>query len=235
MFNMMIIRSILFNILFYSAIVVMAIVIIPLLIMPYHLTQKVASFWSWLMVGLLKRIVFVTHRVEGQRPDHQVIFASKHQAEWETIFLYSELNYPAPVLKRELIFIPIVGLFLMKIPSIPINRSTGISSLKKLVKHAKKIKATGDSIMIFPQGARVFSDAKKSYRPGVFAIYKATGLPVVPIALNSGLIFSKTTFVKKSGVIDVRLLEEIPPGLKREEFMTRLERAIENTMDMLPK
>ena len=230
----MMIRALLFNILVYGITVTLAIVGLPLLLMPYKVVSKLEHLWSALMVFFLKYTVGITHHIEGPRPDHPVIYAAKHQSAWETIFLYAELGSPAPVLKRELIFIPFVGLFFIRVPSVPIDRSAGRQSLKKLIKAANKVKDIGDSILIFPQGTRVAPGASHPYHAGTFAIYQATGLPVVPIALNSGIRWPRASFHKTTGVIDVRLLPEIPPGLSRKEFMQRLEHDIETATNALP-
>ncbi|MCE2517610.1 MAG: 1-acyl-sn-glycerol-3-phosphate acyltransferase [Alphaproteobacteria bacterium] len=205
----------------------MVIVALPLLLLPYRFSQKLEHFWSWIMEGLLKHVVGITHRVHGPRPDHAVIFASKHQSAWETIFLYGELGSPAPVPKRELIFIPVIGLFFIKVPSVPIDRSAGRSSLKNLVNAANKINAIGDSILIYPQGTRVAPGASHPYHSGTYAIYKATGY--------SGVFWPRRSMMKTPGVIDVQLLPEIPAGLDRQTFMKRLEHDIETATDRLPK
>lgn len=229
----MMIRALLFNIVFYGLTAFLAIAGLPLLLLPYKVVSKLEHLWSAIMVFLLKYIVGITHRVEGPRPDHQVIYAAKHQSAWETIFLYAELGSPAPVLKRELIFIPFIGLFFIRVPSVPIDRSAGRQSLKKLIAAAIKVKSIGDSILIFPQGTRVAPGKSHPYHAGTFAIYQATGMPVVPIALNSGVFWPKSSFMKNPGVIDVRLLPEIPPGLDRRAFMARLEQDIEDATNAL--
>ncbi len=228
----------------------MAVIGLPILLLPYRVCQKYEHLWSAIMVVLLKYIMGITHRVTGPRPDHPVIYAAKHQSAWETIFLYAEFDSPAPVLKKELIYLPFIGLFFVKVPSVPIDRSAGRAALKNLMAAAEKISKVGDSILIFPQGTRVApiassgassrassgasSGAGHSYHAGTFAIYQATGLPVVPVALNSGLFWSRAAFTKKSGVIDVKLLPEIPPGLNRRDFMARLEHDIETATNALP-
>ena len=229
------IRALIFNIFFYGTTALIAIICLPLLLLPYQVSSKLEHLWSAMMVFYLKTFVGVTHRIKGPRPDHQVIYAAKHQSAWETIFLYAELGSPAPVLKRELVFIPFLGLFFLRVPSVPIDRSAGRQSLKKLIAAANKVKSIGDSILIFPQGTRVAPGASHPYHAGTFAIYRATGLPVVPIALNSGVCWPRSSFMKKPGVIDVRLLPEIPPGLSRREFMQRLEDDIENATNALPQ
>ena len=212
----------------------MAVIGLPILLLPYRACQKYEHLWSAIMVVLLKYIMGITHRVTGARPDHPVIYAAKHQSAWETIFLYAEFDSPAPVLKKELIYLPFIGLFFVKVPSVPIDRSAGRAALKNLMAVAEKINKIGDSILIFPQGTRVAPGVEHSYHAGTFAIYQATGLPVVPVALNSGLFWSRAAFTKKSGVIDVQLLPEIPPGLNRREFMARLEHDIETATNALP-
>jgi len=229
-----IIRSLIFNILFYGITAIMAVIGLPILLLPYRVCQKYEHLWSAIMVVLLKYIMGITHRVTGPRPDHPVIYAAKHQSAWETIFLYAEFDSPAPVLKKELIYLPFIGLFFVKVPSVPIDRSAGRAALKNLMAAAEKINKIGDSILIFPQGTRVAPGAEHSYHAGTFAIYQATGLPVVPVALNSGLFWSRAAFTKKSGVIDVKLLPEIPPGLNRRDFMARLEHDIETATNALP-
>jgi 1-acyl-sn-glycerol-3-phosphate acyltransferase len=231
----MLIRALFFNIFFYGSTAVLAILAVPTLLLPYKTISKVAHLWSAIMVFFLKYTVGITHRIEGPRPNHQVIYAAKHQSAWETIFLYAELNSPAPVLKRELIFIPLIGQYISRVPSVPIDRSAGRKSLKKLLDAANKVKLIGDSILIFPQGSRVAPGAYRPYYSGTFAIYQATGMPVVPIALNSGIRWRRASFFKTPGVIDVRLLPEIPPGLDRRTFMARLESDIETATYALLK
>ena len=130
----------------------MAVIGLPILLLPYRVCQKYEHLWSAIMVVLLKYIMGITHRVTGTRPDHPVIYAAKHQSAWETIFLYAEFDSPAPVLKKELIYLPFIGLFFVKVPSVPIDRSAGRAALKNLMAAAEKINKIGDSILIFPQG-----------------------------------------------------------------------------------
>ena len=72
-------------------------------------------------------------------------------------------------------------------------------------------------------------DEKLRYHPGVFAIYKALDLPVVPVALNSGVFWPKQSFTKRAGTIRLEIIEAIAPGLERKEFMDLLELQIEQT------
>ena len=121
----------------------------------------------------------------------------------------------------------------MRLNMVPINRGASVGALRYLKKEAERIAKKDESILIFPQGTRVNIGEERSYFGGTFAIYEMTNLPVVPIALNSGLFWAKNTFRKRPGEIVVEFLEPIPPGLKRKEFMKRLESDIEKASDAL--
>ena len=231
----MMLKSVFFNILFYGITAFLAVIGIPLLLLPYVFIQHLAYFWSWVMVFLLKNIAGITHEVLGTIPERQVIYAAKHQSAWETIFLYDLLKGPAPVMKGNLVFLPLIGLYLLRVPSVFIDRKTGMSALRKLMCSSRKISGAGNNILIFPQGTRVAVGDEQPYHTGIFAIYQATGLPVVPIALNSGQCWGRDSFVKNEGVITVKLLEQIPAGLDKKAFMARLENDIEAASKSLLK
>lgn len=226
--------SLIFNLLFYSLTVLLVILFLPLLLLPVSLLRLPVWLWAGGTQLLLRLVLASGHRIRGQMPKHPVIYAAKHQSAWETIILYARLGYPAPVLKQELLFLPLFGLYLLRLETIPINRQAGLQAMRELMKNAAAMAARGKSILIFPQGTRVAAGADHPYHPGTFAIYQATGLPVVPIALNAGLVWPRNAFMKTPGIIDVELLPEIEPGLDRRQFMKRLENAIETATDRLP-
>tara|TARA_Y100000588_G_scaffold394328_1_gene514208 strand:+ start:5685 stop:6212 length:528 start_codon:yes stop_codon:yes gene_type:complete len=163
---------------------------------------------------------------EGQSVN-RVLVASKHQSAWETLALHLIFFDPAIVLKRELLRLPILGWFIAKVGMVPIDRSGGGVALKTMLMAARKWSDAGRPIIIFPQGTRVAIDESIKYHSGVFAVYKALNIPVVPVALNSGRFWPRQAFVKRPGVITVKLLDVIKPGLNRQEFMSTLESSIE--------
>jgi 1-acyl-sn-glycerol-3-phosphate acyltransferase len=131
------------------------------------------------------------------------------------------------VLKRELVFIPLFGWFIPKFRMIPIERSSGAATLKKMVARAKEAAAVGRQIVIFPEGTRRPPDAPPDYKPGAAALYLQLGLPCLPIALNSGVFWPRRKFLRYPGTIVVEILPVIEAGLKRREFSQRLQAAIE--------
>ena len=230
---MVYLRSFVLNTLFYLVTAALVIILLPLLLLPSVLTHWMGRLWAW-TTQILLRIAGVRHRTSGDAYiDDQVIYAAKHQSAWETIALVGYLRAPVPVLKRSLLFLPVIGLFFLKSGCIPVDRSAGMKALKKMRDAAIAHRDRGRSLLIFPQGTRVAPGASHPYEIGVFALYDATGLPVVPVALNSGHVWPRNSWRKYPGTVDVDFLEPIPPGLKRKEFMALLEERIETRMAAL--
>ena len=93
--------------------------------------------------------------------------------------------------------------------------------------------ATGRPIVVFPQGTRTAPEERGTYQSGIAALYRELGVPVVPVALNSGLFWRRRSNVRRPGTIILRFLPPIPPGLDRKDFMERLETVIESAQDEL--
>lgn len=231
---MMVIRSLLFNIFFYAGTALIAILATPVLLMPPRASALLGMFWGYYTNIILRVFVNVRHRIRGDvRASEQVIYAAKHQSAWETMTLCWRLNGPVIVLKKELVKIPFVGWVMARSGAIAVDRAAGMKALKKMKIDAVRAKQSGRSIQIYPQGTRVPLGEHVDYQIGVYSIYEATGLPVVPIALNSGECWGPRAFAKYPGMIDVSFLPPIEPGLSRKEFMARLEEAIESEMGRL--
>jgi 1-acyl-sn-glycerol-3-phosphate acyltransferase len=157
-----------------------------------------------------------------------VLIASKHQSTWETLAYTILFPDAAIVLKRELLFIPIVGWAMARAGNIAVARGDGASALRGLVKQARAVIADGRSIVIFPEGTRVAPGDERPYQVGVAALYRQLGVPVVPVALNSGVFWGRRKFIKWPGLIRMQILPPIAPGLDREAFLNTLRRRIED-------
>lgn len=231
---MILLRSFLFNVFFYLGTAVLVIGLSPLLIFPQRIASLVGMIWGAYTNFILQLFCGISHIIRGdKRLNDQVIYAAKHQSAWETMHLCWRLNGPVIVLKKELIRIPFAGWFMARSGAIAVDRNAGMRALKTLRADAIAAKEAGRSIQIYPQGTRVAPGRQADYQIGVYTIYEATGLPVVPIALNSGECWGPRSFAKIPGVIDVSFLPEIEAGLSRKVFMARLEEAIESEMARL--
>lgn len=228
-------RSLLFNLLFTAWLVAVAIFCLPALALPRGAAYRVAQFWGRGVVWLLKAVVGLDHRVRGRDtvPDGPVIFALKHQSAWETIVFSLLTPRFSAVVKKELLNIPLYGWYARRLGIVPIDRKAGGAALKRMVAKARIEVARGRSVMVAPEGTRTAPGKATRYQPGVAALYKDLGLPVVPVALNSGLFWGRRSFLKYPGTITLEFLEPIPPGLARAEFMALLEERIETASEAL--
>ena len=207
----------------------------PALLMPHAATYAVGRTWVRGTLALLAGLVGLRHRVRGleNRLPGPVIFAVKHQSAWDTLVFALLLDQPAYVLKRELIHIPLFGWYLLSAGMIPVDRTTGATALKKMVAAARAVAAANRPILIFPEGTRTAPGEHRPYHPGVAALYGQLGLPVVPVALNSGLFWGRRRFTKRSGTITLEFLPAIPPGLPRKTFLAELQHRLDTASDRL--
>ena len=230
---MVYLRSFLFNSLFYLMTTLIVVLLLPLLLLPRQVVWCVARLWGWSTSKLLY-ICGIDHEITGDmHADETVIYASKHQSAWETIVLYAVLKAPITVMKRELLFLPLIGFFFLRAGCIAVNRSGGMKALRELRASALRIRENPRSILIFPQGTRVMPHTPHDYQIGVFTLYDTTGFTVIPIALDSGRVWPRNSWLKFPGRVSVRFLEPIKPGLTRKQFMSTLEHQIESEVAIL--
>jgi 1-acyl-sn-glycerol-3-phosphate acyltransferase len=218
--------------------------VITLICSPFALfkSEKVtnggARLWAILLMWILKKICRLDYEVIGLEnlPKEPFILACKHQSSWEGIALSEIFLHPVYIYKKELESLPFYGRHLKAMNGIGINRQGGASVIKSLIKQGKDRLASGRMIIIFPQGTRTpigSVAADYPYQAGIAALYSSCNVKVVPAALNSGVFWPKSSIKKKPGTVTLKLLEPINPGLKKAEFMKKLEEAIETNSDEL--
>ena len=222
-------RSALYVLGFFAWTVPVAVVYLPFLALPRTWFLPFARLWSRGVMALLRVTVGITYRVEGAEnlPPRPFIVASKHQSAFETFAFPLVVTDPAFVLKRELTWLPFFGWYLAKTGVIAIDRSAGVKALKAMVRGAEEASNQGRAIIIYPEGTRMAPGSAPNYHTGVAMLYGALNLPVVPVALNSGVFWGKRAFTKKPGEVVFKILQPIAPGLNRKVFMAQLEASIE--------
>ncbi|NVK17073.1 MAG: 1-acyl-sn-glycerol-3-phosphate acyltransferase [Methylocystaceae bacterium] len=223
------IRSLLFNIYLFGGTGVIAFILLVLLPFSAHEMRKGSQLWTRYVMWGMRWITGIRYEVRGLEnlPEGGAIIACKHQSAWDTaIFVLLRLN-TAYILKKELTKIPFYGWYVNRSGHISVDRSAGASALKDMVKDVKAALEKGRNVVIFPEGTRSNPGEPGDYQPGVAAIYTQTKQPVIPVALNSGLFWGRRSFLKKKGTIVMEIMPAIEPGLKRKEFMERLENTIE--------
>jgi 1-acyl-sn-glycerol-3-phosphate acyltransferase len=228
-------RSLVFNILFYVVFLLWALVALPTFAMPRPAMLKVASWWAKTNILLMRLVCGIKVEFRGTEkiPKGPLIVASKHQSMWETISLLHFFEAPFFAVKRELKLIPLFGLFLIKTRMIAIDRSAGGRALIRMARRAAEEVRSGRQFVIFPEGTRTAPGAPPQYKAGIGLIYTDCGVACLPVALNSGLFWPRRTFMRYPGTLVVEFLDPLPPGLKRDEFLQRIESAIEQASTRL--
>ena len=223
-------RSLLFNLFLYTGIIVVFLIALPALFLPAKITLIFGKFLGHYVVFVVK--FFLNTKVEFRGIENipkteKYFVASAHQSMFETFALQSVLDYPVFILKKELLKIPLFGLYLKKIKSIEIVRDTTTKdNLNFFDKVATIFKNEKRPLLIFPQGTRIKVDDEVPFKKGVGRIYEALNISCVPIALNSGKVWPKHGIIKYPGKITVSFLKPIGPGLNRDNFVKSLEKKI---------
>ena len=234
---MLFIRSLLFTILFYLTLILVFILAIPTLIMPSKVTLIFGKILAYIIIFLLKYILSVKvtfSGIENLKKTERFFVASAHQSLLETFILQAPLQYPIFILKKELLKIPLFGWYLKKIGSIDIVRDTTTKdNLNFFNKIKNNIEISKRPLLIFPQGTRVKFGERLPFKKGAGRIYEVLNLPCVPVALNTGKVWPKNSFLKYSHDINISFLEPIEPGKDKNVFINDLETKIYSSIDNL--
>lgn len=233
---MILVRSLVFNALYYLITTIMVVACLPMFVFsPERAGRGAVRVWARVGTYLLRTIVGTRLVVRGldNLPSGGLVIAAKHQSMFETFALYTILERPTFVMKRELARIPLWGWYARRAGMITVERDDGTRALRSLAVEVDKAVKRGEQVIIFPEGTRRPPGAEAEYRGGVAHLYRRSGVPVVPIALNSGLFWPRKRFRRYPGTIVIAFLPAIPPGLKSQEFMARLEHEIETASDRL--
>ena len=228
----MIIRSSLFYLFITIWTLIFGLIFSPLLITKNQHTRTACKFWARISMLGLRLICGISYQIEGLEhlPRMPYIVASKHQSALETILFWLIFPNPVYILKKELLRIPVFGWYLFRLGMIYIDRSSGASALKQIIIKTQEALKEPVSIIVFPEGTR-HPPAHHStrYFPGITAIYNANNASIVPVALNTGICWPGKKLIMKPGMVTIRILPPIKPGLDKDKFMTKLNEEIERS------
>lgn len=236
---MIILRSLLFNILFFGWSAIICVGMLPFIYMGKKGAVTVTRIYLAVIYFLEKNILNLDYEVRGREyipAEGAYLVAAKHQSAYETLKLYALFGDPAIILKKELANIPLWGRFLVNLDNIAIDRSNREESMNSIVTESLRIKEQGRPIVIFPQGTRVGVGVpadKKPYKSGVVKMYKAAGIPIVPMALNTGVFWGRNSFIKYPGKVVIQFLPPIAPGQDEKEVLTDITERVEEATERL--
>ena len=230
---MAVLRSLLFAAIFYPATVLWVLVGMVASAFGRRPTLKVVLAWVDFHHWLTANVLDIGTRVDGGLPDGPHLFAVKHESMYETLEMVRLTHLPVIVMKKELADIPLFGFLTKQYGVIPVERSAGAKALRAMVAAGQEAIAAGRPVAIYPEGTRVRVGERPELKSGFAALYRALGLPVVPVAVDSGRLWGRG-FVHQSGVVTFKVGETIPPGLGRNEVEVRVHAAI-NALNSAPE
>lgn len=228
-------RGTLFYVLLIAWTLVYGILVTPILLAPRAIVLAAAKLWNRVSVALVRHVAGIDYEIKGREniPTVPAVIAVKHQSAFETLVLPLVLGDPLFVLKRELFWIPLFGWYLARLGNIAIDRAAGPNALRRIVRRAGRALEAGHPVIIFPEGTRVAPGRTRDYGPGVAALYAMLNVPVVPVALDSGLFWARRSWRKTPGRVTIAFLPPIAPGMPRAAFMAELSRRIETVTGRL--
>lgn len=230
-------RSALFYLLFLGQTAILAIIVgtVGILKGPTRATWAMAQYWGNSNLWFLRNVVGMKTDVAGEEniPPGACILASKHMSDWDIFAVLPHTKRPAFIAKKELMDIPFFGWAARTFDTIRIDRSKGGDAIPLMMEDARRAIAKGCRLVIFPEGTRKAPLAPHDYRYGIVRMYLELGVPVVPVALNSGLYWSRNSLVLWPGTAKLRFLPPITPGLSAEAFREQLIAAIEGETNRL--
>lgn len=232
---MIYIRSVIFNLAFYTFLFLLMFFALPIFLLPWKWVWWMPTTWARTSLWMLRVLAGVKFELRGieNKPEGGVLIASKHQSTWETFVLLFVAERPAYLAKRELFMIPFFGWYLSRFRQISVNRARGSSALKSMIPQARAAVKDGRDVVIFPEGTRRTPGDPPSYKFGVTALYRILKVPVVPVALNAGVFWPRRTFLRYPGTIVMEILPPIEPGLSDDVFKETLIERIETASDKL--
>jgi 1-acyl-sn-glycerol-3-phosphate acyltransferase len=226
-------RSLLFTLVFYTVtLLAVAIAMLSVLWGPKGV-RGMARWWANWHRWCAATFLGIRTRIEGELPGGPVLIASKHQSMFETMEMVRLLDAPGIIMKQELAKIPVWGRLAGHYGLIAIDRAGGATALRGMVRDARQAVAEGRPVVIFPEGTRVSPGDQPPLQPGFAGLYRALDLPVVPLALDSGKVWPRRSFVKRPGIVTFRFGETIPAGLPRRDAEARVHAAI-NALETNP-
>lgn len=234
--------SVLFTVYIYLSIFVFGILGLPFCLYSRAGAYSVMKLYTRILLYVLRILCGIRVVIEGSAHKaigkYPVVIASKHQSFLDVIVLMHVLPRAKFIMKRELLFTPLFGLYAWRTGAVTVRRSGGnknkIPALLDAVQTS--IDKEAGQIVIYPQGTRVppgRASAAYPYKRGVAVLYDTLDIPCIPVATNVGYFWGKNQLVKRSGTAVVSFLGSIPPGLPRKQFLLELESKIEKASDNL--
>lgn len=227
------VRSLIFVVQAYFMMLPIGVVFLPWALFSRRGAILACKSWSNWVVWTARWMVGIRCDVRGTPPTGEVMIASKHQSFLDIILIFKSIPAGKFIMKRELMYAPIIGQYALKLGCVPVDRGKRAQAIKKMVNDVEKGRAAPGQLIIYPQGTRIPPGVKAPYKVGTSVLYQELGQPVVPVATNVGLFWPKRGIMRRPGLAVVEFLDPIAPGLGKQEFLATLEREVEENSNKL--
>ncbi len=229
------IRSLIFMIVIYAWMLILGIVYLPYAIFTKQGALRACKTYARSTMWLARWMVGIKCEVRGKVPTGEVVIGAKHQSFLDIIMIFDAIPHGKFIMKRELLWTPVIGMYARRLGCIPVNRGKKGAAVAKMVKDVAKEFSEPGQLVIYPQGTRVAPGVSKPYKVGTAILYSGLGFPCVPVATNAGVFWPRSGILRKPGLAIVDFLDPIEPGVERNAFLSRLEDVIETRSDALMK
>lgn len=221
------VMSLLFSLQTYVMMFVFAIALLPWAIINRNGAFAAIHIWCRWVRWTASWMIGLKSEVRGEVPQGEVMVASKHQSFFDIILLCSVLPRPKFIMKKQLVWAPIVGWYAKRVGCVPVDRGRRGAAIKAMVEQVRAGTSEPGQLIIFPQGTRVAAGAKQDYKVGVAVLYSELNSPVVPVSCNVGVFWPRHRVYREPGLAVIRFEPTIEPGLPKREFLAEIERVIE--------
>ncbi len=229
---MLLVRSLVFDALLYGLMAVMGILGAPLALWSVDGAYAVVKAYCRTVFWLLRVICGLKVEIRGEVPVGEVLVAAKHQSFLDIMMIALALPRAKFIMKKELKWAPVLGLYALRIGSTPVARGERSKAMKDMVEHAGRA-TEPRQLVIYPQGTRVAPGARPPFKVGAGVLYDRLGTACVPAATNAGVFWGRRSWYRRPGTAVVEFLEPIPPGMPVPAFMAEIEGRIEAASDRL--
>ena len=239
---MIYIRSTLFHLFFYGMNLVLCFAMLWVLSLPRKWAFNALFYGYFNLIYLMEKYILgLDFKLEGREnipQDRSYIIAMKHQSAYETLILFHLFGDIRIILKRELMLIPLWGWYAKKLGMIPIDRGAKGKAVQSMLDNSRPVIESNIPVLIYPQGTRVSihdTPKTKPYKQGILRLYETYNIPIVPVAMNSGVFWPRKSFLIKPGTVTFKVMPPIPPGQNTDDVFTRLRETLEKeSSDLLP-
>lgn len=226
-------RSVVFIVQMYIAMPIVGLLFAPWAMFSRKGAYAACKGYSRYVFWTARWMVGIRCEVRGTPPEGDALIAAKHQSFLDIMMIFTALPAAKFVMKKEILMTPIIGQYARRLGCVSVDRGKRGAAIEKMVSDVEAGRAEPGQLIIYSQGTRVAPGVKKPYKVGTGVLYEQLEQPCVPVAINVGVLWPKRGMLRKPGVAVVEFLPVIEPGLSRNEFMAKLEVAVEETSDRL--